>query len=331
MTAYLIRRLVWMVPVLFSIALVTFVLMHAAPGGPWDRDPGRRQIDAATQERLNEQFGLDKPMWRQFVAYTVGDFDQEGEFVCGAVCGNLGPSYRQRGRTIQDILFSVPEGKPVWDSRFGYSLRLGLLALAIAVVVGIPAGILAALKQNTIIDYFTSFVANLGVSIPNFVIGIYLIIIFAVTLGWISVVPRSWSELKVWFVPALVLGFGTMALTARLTRSSMIEVMRQDYIRTARSKGLREYSIISVHMVKNALIPVVTVLGPALAALVTGSFIIESMFSFPGIGREYVQAISNRDYSMILGTTLVYGVLIALANLSVDVIYSFLDPRIRLR
>jgi len=330
MTAYLIRRILWMIPVLFIIALITFALMHAAPGGPWDRDPGRRQIDAATQARLNEQFGLDKPVWRQFIAYAIGDFDYEGEFVCGAVCGNLGPSYRQRGRSVQEILFSVPDGKPFWESRFGYSIRLGVFSLVLAIVVGISAGILAALKQNTIIDFTCSFIANLGVSIPNFVIGIYLIIIFAVTLHWVSVVPRSWSEVKVWIIPAMVLGFGTMALTARLTRSSMIEVMRQDYVRTARSKGLRESSIIQVHMVKNALIPVVTVLGPALAALVTGSFIIETMFSFPGIGREYVQAISNRDYSMILGTTLIYGVLIALANLSVDVIYSFLDPRIRL-
>jgi len=145
----------------------------------------------------------------------------------------------------------------------------------------------------------------------------------------VSVVPRTWSDPKSWIIPALVLGFGTMAFTARLTRSSMIEVMRDDYVRTARSKGLRESVIISRHMFKNALIPVITVLGPALAALVTGSFIIETMFAFPGIGREYVQAISNRDYSMILGTTLIYGVLIALANLSVDFLYGFLDPRIR--
>ncbi len=331
MFPFLIRRLLWMVPVLFAIALITFLLMHAAPGGPWDRDPGRRQIDAATQARLNEQFGLDKPMWRQFLAYTIGDFNGEGDFVCGAVCGNLGPSYRQRGRTVQEILFSVPDGKPFWESRFGYSIRLGLFGLALAIVVGIPAGIASALRQNSAVDYTCSFIANIGVSVPSFVIGIYLIIIFAVTLHWINVVPRSWSEIKVWIVPALVLGFGTMALTARLTRSSMIEVMRQDYIRTARSKGLRESAVVKGHMVKNALIPVVTVLGPALAALVTGSFIIETMFAFPGIGREYVQAISNRDYSMILGTTLIYGVLIAFANLSVDVIYSFLDPRIRLR
>lgn len=331
MIAFLIRRLLWTIPVLVTIILVTFLLMHKAPGGPWDRDPTRRQLDAATQAKLNAQFGLDKPMWRQFTAYVIGDFDGEGgEFVCGALCGNLGPSYRQRGRTVQDILFGVPEDKSFWESRFGYSVRLGLLSLFFAVAVGIPAGILAALKQNTWIDYTSAILANIGVSIPNFVIGIYLIIIFAVTLKWVSVVPRSWADYRAWIIPALVLGFGTMAFTARLTRTAMVDVMRQDYVRTARAKGLHEQTVIFRHMLKNALIPVVTVLGPALAGLVTGSFIIETMFSFPGIGREYVQAISNRDYSMILGTTLVYGVLIALANLSVDIIYSILDPRIRL-
>lgn len=331
MAAFLIRRLLWLIPVLFIITLITFVLMHAAPGGPWDRDPGRRQIDPTTQARLDKEFGLDKPPWRQYIAYTIGDFDGEtGEFVCGAICGNLGSSYRQRGRTVQEILFGVPDGKPFWESRFGYSVRLGLLSLSIAILIGVPTGILAALRQNTWIDYLSALIANFGVSVPSFVIGIYFIIIFAVWLHLVNVVPRSWSDIRVWLIPAVVLGFGTMAFTSRLMRAAMVDVMRQDYVRTARAKGLREITIISRHMLKNALIPVVTVLGPALAGLVTGSFIIETMFAFPGIGREYVLAISNRDYSMILGTTLIYGVLIALANLSVDILYSILDPRIRL-
>jgi len=323
--------MLWLIPVLLAVTLMTFLLMHAAPGGPWDRDPSRRQVDPATQARLDHEFGLDKPMWRQYVGYLVGDIDDEGQFVCGAVCGNLGPSYRQRGRTVQEILFSVPEGKRVWQSRFGYSIRLGLLALAASIVVGIPAGIAAALRQNTWIDYLSALVANIGVSIPAFVIAVYLIIIFGVQLGWVSVIPRSWEKPGVWVIPALVLGFGTMAFTARLTRSSMLEVMRHDYVRTARAKGLAERVVILGHMLKNALIPVVTILGPSLANLVTGSFIIETMFSFPGIGREYVTAISNRDYSMILGSTLIYAVLVALANLSVDLAYGFLDPRIRVQ
>jgi oligopeptide transport system permease protein len=329
MGKFVVQRLLWLIPVMLTITIVTFLFMHAAPGGPWDRDPGRRQVDPYTQERLNRQYGLDKPMWRQYVAYIIGEFDEDGKFVCGAICGNLGLSYRQRGRTVQDILFSVPEGAPFWDSRFGYSLRLGLFSLLLAVIVGVPAGIVSALKQNTWIDYLSAVIANIGVSVPNFVMGIFLIIIFAVMLHLVKVVPKSWTSPSAWIIPALVLGFGTMAFTARLTRSSMLEVMRQDYIRTARAKGLSERVVILLHMLRNALIPVVTVLGPALAGLVTGSFIIETMFSFPGIGREFVQSITNRDYSMILGTTVIYGVLIALANLAVDITYGFLDPRIK--
>jgi oligopeptide transport system permease protein len=331
MGKFVIRRMLWMIPVLFTITLVTFLFMHAAPGGPWDRDPGRRQVDPSTQEMLNRRYGLDKPMWRQYVAYIIGDFDADGKFVCGAICGNLGPSYRQRGRTVQDILFGVPEGQPFWDSRMGYSTRLGVLSLTLAIIVGIPAGIVSALKQNTWIDYLCAVIANIGVSVPNFVMGIFLIIIFAVMLHLIKVVPKSWSSPTVWIIPAAVLGFGTMAFTARLTRSSMLEVMRQDYVRTARAKGLAERAIIVRHMLRNALIPVVTVLGPALAGLLVGSFIIETMFSFPGIGREFVQSITNRDYSMIMGTTVIYGVLIAVANLAVDISYGFLDPRIKVQ
>jgi oligopeptide transport system permease protein len=230
---------------------------------------------------------------------------------------------------VQDILFDAPEGQQFWNSRMGYSARLGILSLALAVIVGIPAGIAAALKQNTWIDYLCAVIANIGVSVPNFVMGIFLIIIFAVALKLVPVVPLSWSSPKMWIIPALVLGFGTMAFTARLTRSSMLEVMRQDYVRTARAKGLAERAVIIRHMLRNALIPVVTVLGPALAGLLVGSFIIERMFSFPGIGQEFVQSISNRDYSMIMGTTLIYGVLIAIANLAVDISYGFLDPRIK--
>ncbi len=246
------------------------------------------------------------------------------------VCGNLGPSYRTRGRTVQDILFSPPEEKPFWYSRFGYSVRLGLIALSMAIFVGIPIGVIAALRQNTIVDYASLFIATLGISVPSFVMGILLIIVFASWLGWIDVVPKKWDTFRPWIVPAAVLGFGTMAYAARLTRSSMLEVLNQDYVRTARAKGLAERVVVVVHMIKNALIPVVTILGPALAALVTGSFIIETMFGFPGMGRAYVQSIGQRDYSMIMGTTLIYAVLVAGANLSVDLVYVLIDPRIRL-
>jgi oligopeptide transport system permease protein len=319
-----------MIPVLLIVAAITFFLMHNAPGGPWDRDLSARQVDGNTQKRLNEYYGLDKPLWRQFVAYVAGDFNSEGEFICGLVCGNMGPSYRTRGRNVEDILFEAPEGKPFWYSRFGYSIRLGLLAMTFAITVGVPTGVIAALKQNTWVDYGSLFIATAGISVPSFVMAIFLIIIFASWLGLISVVPKDWSEPSVWVLPAMVLGFGTMAYTARLTRSSMLEVMRMDYVRTARAKGLQERVVVYRHMIRNALIPVVTILGPALIGLINGSFIIETMFGFPGMGRAYVQSIGQRDYSMILGTTLLYIFMLTLANLSVDLIYVLVDPRIRL-
>lgn len=331
MTTYLIRRLFWLIPVLITVSAVTFIIMRSAPGSPWDTSDERRQVDSATAKSLAAFYGLNKPMWRQFTAYVIGDWnDQTGKFVCGMVCANLGPSYRQRGRTVQDILFGAPEGKTFWQSRFGYSLRLGVTALSFAIFIGIPIGIIAALKQNTIWDYAALFLATSGISFPSFVLAIFLIIIFGSWLHWIDILVDDWTQIKYWFMPALVLGFGTMAFTARLTRSAMLEVLRQDYIRTARAKGLAERVVVLRHMLKNALIPVITILGPALAGLVTGSFIIETMFSFPGMGRAYVQAIGQRDYSMIMGTTVVYALLVAVANLSVDVIYVFIDPRIRL-
>jgi oligopeptide transport system permease protein len=330
MGTYLIRRLLWMIPTLFMVALITFIIMRSAPGGPWDVDADRRQVDSSTQKSLNAYYGLDKPLWRQFVAYTIGDFDKKGKFICGAICGNLGPSYRTRGRTVQDILFTPPEGKPFWYSRFGYSVRLGLIALLVAVSVGIPIGVVAALKQNTWIDYSSLFLATIGISVPSFVMAIFMLIIFATWLNLVDVVPRDWGMAKPWILPAMVLGLGTMALTARLTRSSMLEVIRQDYIRTARAKGLAERVVVIRHMIRNSLIPVVTILGPALAALVTGSFIIETMFGFPGMGRAYVQSINQRDYSMIMGTTLIYAAIVAVANLSVDFVYGLIDPRIKI-
>ncbi len=331
MTGYVIRRLLWLIPVILVVSGITFILMHNAPGGPWDRDLSTRQVDASTQKVLNEFYGLNKPLWRQFTAYLFGDVNERtGKFVCGLMCGNMGPSYRVRGVSVQTFLFKPPYGKNFLYSRFGYSIRLGLLALGFAIVIGIPVGVISALKQNTWVDYVSLFIATVGISVPNFVIAIFLIIIFASGLHLVSIVPTSWDEVSVWILPAVVLGFGTLARTTRLTRSSMLEVLRQDYIRTARAKGLAERIVIIRHMIKNALIPVVTFLGPALAGLVTGSFIIETMFGFPGMGRAYVTAISQRDYSMILGTTLLYAILVALANLSVDLVYVVLDPRIQL-
>ena len=331
MVAYFIKRIFGMILVLVIVSAITFILMHSAPGGPWDRDPTARQVDATTQRMLNEYYGLDKPLWQQYSAYMFGDTNKDGEFICGLVCGNMGPSYRVRGRTVQDILFKPPKGKSFWYSRAGYSARLGIFALSFAIFVGIPLGVVSALRQNTIVDYISLFIATIGVSVPNFVMAIFLIIIFASWLHMVSVVPKEWTSYSTWILPALVLGFGTMALTARLTRTSMLEIVRQDYIRTARAKGLIEREVVYRHMIRNALIPVVTFLGPALAFLVTGSFIIETMFGFPGMGRAYVTAIGQRDYSMILGTTLIFVMIVSIANLAVDFIYTVIDPRIKLK
>jgi oligopeptide transport system permease protein len=353
MAKYTLRRLIWIIPVIFLVAAITFLMMHAAPGGPWDRDPERRQVDAQTQKLLNARFNLDQPLAQQFISYMLVDVDQGktpeigkldlgllgvhqvgpktgATVTCGALCLNLGPSYRQRGRDVESILLdpATPNGTPL-DSRFGYSIRLGLIALFFAVAIGIPLGVVSALKQNTFVDYGAMFIGTIGVSIPSFVLGILLIFLLATGLKLIPVIPQSWNQVGVWVIPVIVLGFGTLAVTARLTRTSMLEVMRQDYIRTARAKGLPERTVVIHHMLRNALIPVVTTLGPSLAGLIVGSFIIETMFSFPGVGREYVTAISNRDYSMIMATTLLYAVLIALANLSVDLLYAWLDPRIK--
>lgn len=331
MTSYIIRRLISMVLTLFVLALVTFVLMKSAPGGPWDATaPDRRGLSPTQQRVLNAQFGLDKPEWRQFIAYVIGDTDDEGDFQCGAICGNLGPSFKRRGAMVEDILFAPrSEDGGFFDTRFSFTLRLGLLAAMLGIIIGIPAGIISALKQNTWIDYLTAFITTIGISVPGFVVAIFLIFIFAVTLHVIPVIPR-WDQTVSWIMPATVMGFGTMASLARYTRTQMLEVMRQDYIRTARAKGLLERAVIFKHMLRNSLIPVVTILGPTVAGLITGSFIIEQLFGFPGIGAEFVASIFNRDYSMIMGTTLFLGLLVVLANFVVDLTYGVLDPRIRL-
>jgi len=309
MISYFIRRLLWLVPVLFTVALITFVLMHTAPGGPWDTNPMAKRVDPRTEEILNRRYGLDKPLWQQFTNY-----------VWNAVQGKLGPSYRLRGRDVEDVIIE----------RFPTTAKLGLISLALALIVGLPLGIISALKQNSVVDYLSLFFATIGTAVPNFVLGIFLIIIFATGLRWVPVIANDWSTWRPWALPSIVLAAGTAAYLTRLTRASMLEVMNQDYIRTARAKGLAEIFVVLRHMVRNALIPVVTILGPALANLVTGSFIIEYLFSVPGMGRLYVTGVNQRDYSMIMGNTLFYAVIVALANLGVDITYAFLDPRIRL-
>jgi oligopeptide transport system permease protein len=334
MLGFIIRRLLWALPVLFFVALVSLGLLHPAPGGPFDRDNDKKKVDAATLAALNRRFGLDKPQYfNPTGARALIDKGERNPLVIGrtyldsqffnyifnAARGDLGPSYRQRGKSVQDIIFK----------QWPYSMRLGLFALTFAVLVGIPLGVVAALKQNSFADYVSLFFATIGVAIPTFVTGLLVLIVFGTTLKWISISSNDWDNWKPYIAPGLVLGFATMSFITRITRTTVLEVKRQDYIRTARAKGLAERSVISRHILRNALIPVVTVLGPALVDLIVGAVITESIFSIPGIGKFFVDAIFQRDYSMIMGTTLIYATLVIVANIVVDLSYGFLDPRIR--
>lgn len=344
MSGYVVRRVLWMIPTLFVVILITFVIMHATPGGPWDVSPDSRTSDPRVQAALDKAYGLDKPLFINpdaaqkaaaagknpleiAQAYLDGQF---GNYLANLAKGDLGPSYRFRGRKVQDVIAEAPSGRPFFQSRFGTTVFLGVLAMVMALIIGFPLGLLAGLKQNSVIDNGSLLIATVGYGIPSFVLGIFFIFIFAVWLGWINVLEFDyWDKWQAWALPGLTLAIPTAAYVARLTRSSVIEVMRQDYIRTARSKGLQDRTVIFRHIVRNSMIPVITFIGPALAALVTGSFIIESQFSVNGIGRLFVESISRRDYTMILALTIIYAVLVAVANLSVDIVYGFLDPRIK--
>lgn len=345
MSRYLIRRILWMIPVMFFVVLITFIIMHATPGGPWDVQPDSRTSDPRLAEKLNRQYGLDLPLFFNPAAAQLAMSDgkspidvaqgfvsgQFGIYMWNLLHGDLGPSYRYRGQSVNEILFFPNDDtRPVWEGRFGTTAFLGLVAMAMALIVGFPLGLIAGLKQNTLIDNFSLFIATAFYGVPTFVTGILFIFIFAVWLGWVKVLEIDhWLNWQAWLLPALTLAIGTAAYVARLTRASVIETMRMDYVRTARAKGLAERAVVFRHIVRNALIPVVTFIGPALAGLVTGSFIIETQFSVNGIGRLFIESIGRRDYSIILALTLIYAFLVAAANLAVDVIYGFLDPRIK--
>lgn len=293
-----------MIPTLFFVALITFALAKAAPGSPFDKNPDKPP-QQSTIDRWNAYYGLDKPVHEQFVRYltNVAKLD-------------FGVSIR-RARPVSDI---ISQGFPV-------TAQLGIQALLLALAVALPLGIISALRQNTLVDYGSLFFATVGTTIPSFVMAIFFIYIFGLGL---HIFPISgWGTPKHMIMPTLILAMGASAFLTRITRASMLEAIRQDYVRTARSKGLREQVVIVGHVLKNALIPVATVVGPAAAALITGSFIIETFFSVPGIGREYVSSILALDYPVIMATTLLYAFFIIVANLSVDLVYGMLDPRIK--
>jgi peptide/nickel transport system permease protein len=289
------------------MALVTFLVMHATPGSPLDPvAEGANPLSPEAQKNLAEAYGLDKPLWQQFAI-----------FVGKAVRGDFGQSFIYKTRAVAEILVET----------FPVSLLLGSMALALAVAGGVSLGILAAVYQNRSWDYLSVLLATLGVSVPNFVLAVFLIVLFSLL---IPIFPTGgWGAPRDWVLPTVTLALGPLGIIARFTRSSMIEAIRSDYVRTARAKGLAEQPVVLRHVLRNALIPVVTLLGPMFAAVGTGSFFVESIFRVPGMGRFFVLSMTGRDYPMIMAVVLLYGAFLALMNLAVDLVYGAIDPRIR--
>jgi ABC-type dipeptide/oligopeptide/nickel transport system permease component len=369
------QRIMWSIPVLILITIVTFGMMQIVPGGPFTATASGRPVPPEIRANMEAKYGLDKPAWQQYLTYMnrlVFHLD-------------FGPSLRTQGRTVNQMLFgsnyvvevlrtqlratfgtaasSMTFAKPPglfdsnalvvktngevvgyisigWAERFEaikkfltlapimVSAQVGLVSIGLALLVGVPLGIISALKQNTATDYAAMFVSMLGVSVPNFLLGILLILFFALKLGLLP--TYGWgNDWKQVIMPAVTLGTGGMAIIARLTRASMLEVIRADYVRTARAKGLQERVVILRHALKNALIPVTTVLGPMMAAWLTGSFMVEWVFSIGGIGKFFVTGVTDRDYMLIMGTIILYSMALVVFNMVVDIAYGFIDPRIR--
>lgn len=336
MIQYIIRRVLLFIPVLISIAAFTFFLVRKMPGGPFDF-VGDRQLPEAVVANIEAKYHLDWPQWKQFVSYMIGDelFTDEGS-AKGIIRGDFGLSLYYRDRPVSDI---IKGSLPI-------SMQLGFMSLLFALIIGIPAGTIAALKQNTWIDYASTLGAVFFMSVPNMVLGPVLIWILALKLGWLKVAgwgsqsdfvlgflpnPSDWNldYIKLAIMPVFALGTGASAGIARLTRASLLQVIREDYIRTAWAKGLRSRTVVVVHALKNSMIPVITVLGPMFAGLLTGTFIVEQIFGINGLGKHFVTSIGNRDYSILMGVTLLFSVFLIIANLLVDIAYGFLDPRIR--
>jgi ABC-type dipeptide/oligopeptide/nickel transport system permease component len=296
MLGFIANRVIRSILVLFLISIVTFTFMQLAPGGPFSSDAGGRPRPPEVQRRLEAEFGLDRPPVEQYINY------------------------------MRKLLFHFdfdPFNSPVL-----VSAQIGLVSFLLAIAVGIPMGVVSALYRNRWADHAAMFITTFGISVPNFVLGLMLILLFSLTLGWLPVFGwgDSWKQA---IMPIVTLGTGGMAMIARLTRASLLEVLGQDYIRTARAKGLRERIVLALHALPNSLIPVVTVMGPLLAAWLTGTFFVEVVFAIPGIGKFFITATTNRDYSLIMATILLYSSVLVVANLVVDIIYGFLDPRIR--
>ena len=300
---YIVKRIFFSFVTIWAVITITFFVMHAVPGGPFTRE---KAISAEAQAALNAKYGLDKPLFEQYTTYLVD-----------ALHGNFGPSIKQRGRMVTDV---IVDGMKT-------SARIGIIALIIATVAGVLLGSLAALKRNSIPDKIIMVMTTAFVSMPSFIMGSLLLILFCITLGWL---PANGASKGGLILPVITLALYPMSYITRLTRSSMLDVLGQDYIRTAKAKGVSERNVILKHALKNSLIPVITYFGPELAYIVTGSLVVEQIFAVPGIGRYFVNSITGRDYTLIMGTTIVLATLIVIMNLVSDILYKVIDPRINL-
>lgn len=306
MSRYIIRRFLSLIPTIFIIVTLSFFLIRFAPGGPFSSE---KNVPEQVLQNLMKKYHMDEPLGKQYLRYL------------GQVLrGDLGPSFRYRDNTVNELIAeSLPN-----------SMILGTIALALATLAGIGVGIISALKQNRWQDYTVMSIAVVGISVPLFVVGPVLQLVFAMKLHWLPL--SGWINgrdgFRTLIMPALTLSFPYFAYIARLSRASLLEILRSDYVRTARAKGLAERTVIGKHVLKGGLLPVVSYLGPAFSGIITGSIVIESVFAIPGVGRIFVQSALNRDYTLIMGEVIIYSLILILMNFAVDIVYGFLDPRI---
>ena len=305
MLRFFIRRVLLGIPVLVVVATLTFLIMHMVPGGPFDSE---KILPPEIMANIEAKYHLDEPIGVQYLLYMKQ-----------LLQGDLGPSYKYIGRDVSDILRDT----------FPVSFTLGLCAVFVVLGLGVPAGVISAYWKNSLVDKSILLFAAMGISVPSFVLGAVSVWIFS--HQWHLLPPALWEGPKYMVLPAFALGAGFAGYIARLTRATVLAVLASDYIRTARAKGLTELRILLKHVLKNSIYPIVSVMGPLTAGLVTGSFVIEFIFSIPGMGRFFITAVTNRDYPLIMGVTLVYAVLIVVANIVVDMIYGWLDPRVSLK
>ena len=303
MFRFILRRFCETIPVLFIIATLTFFMMRLAPGGPFDTE---KATTPEIRKMLEAHYGLDKPLFRQYVDY-LGHL----------IRGDFGPSFKYANWTVNELIAGA----------FPVSLELGCYALAVAMTIGLVAGITASLRPNTATDYAPMSLAMLGICLPTFVLGPLLVLVFGLTLGWFN--TSGWFFASDRVLPALTLGGYYTAYMARLSRGGMLEILHQDFIRTARAKGASEWRVVFKHAIRGGLLPVISFLGPAVAGLLTGSLVVETIFQIPGLGRFFVMAAFNRDYTMVMGTVLFFAVLIIMLNLLVDIVQVWLNPKLR--